>query len=181
MASQSSVQTPRSAIKGTVDGVEYTKRGRDELLKTDYKSTDSCTSGVTDMSSLFQGNMMFQRGDRWRPTPHGDISSWDTSSVTTMEAMFASATSFNQDISGWDTAMVTTMQSMFNGATAFNQDISRWNTAQVTTMEAMFYRATSFNQDIRCWDTAQVTNMRGHVQRRYGLQPGHQRLGHGVR
>ena len=43
--------------KGTVDGVEYTKRGRDELLNTDDKSTDSCTSGVTDMSSLFNGQV----------------------------------------------------------------------------------------------------------------------------
>ena len=49
------IKCPNAKVgdQGTVDGVEYTKRGRDELLKTDDKSTDSCTSGVTDMSSLF--------------------------------------------------------------------------------------------------------------------------------
>ena len=32
-----------------------------------------------------------------------DISAWDTSSATNMNAMFANITSFNGPISGWDT------------------------------------------------------------------------------
>ena len=44
---------------------------------------------------------------------NGNISSWNTSNVTTMEGMFSDASSFNQDIGFWDTSRVTTMQSMF--------------------------------------------------------------------
>ena len=174
------IKCPNAKVgdQGTVDGVTYTKRGRDELLKTDYKSTDSCTSGVSDMSSLFQ-DYMSQRQDRYRRFPHGDISSWDTSSVTTMKYMFTDAGSFKQDISGWDTSSVTDMAGMFNGAYFFNQDISGWDTAQVTNMRAMFDGAYSFNQDISGWDTAQVTDMYAMFFGAACLQPGHQQVEHG--
>ena len=154
------IKCPNAKVgdQGTVDGVKYTKRGRDELLKTDDKSTDSCTSGVTDMSSLFFRGLSY--GDNSSGDINQDISGWDTSSVTDMAGMFFRVTSFNQDISGWDTAQVTNMMAMFFGATSFNQDISRWNTGKVTNMESMFYSATSFNQDIRGWKTAAVTTMK---------------------
>ena len=67
----------------------------------------------------------------------------------------------------------------FSGACSFNQDISVDTAGE--TMGYMFNGATAFNQDISNWKTAAVTDMQGHVQGRYGLQPGHQRLGHGVR
>ena len=54
---------------------------------------------------------------------NGDISSWDVSNVTDMNAMFYSASAFNQDISSWDVSNVTTMEYMFVSASAFNQDI----------------------------------------------------------
>ncbi len=58
-------------------------------------------------------------------SPYGyPIGTWDTSSLTTMEAMFHTATWFNQDISGFDTSSVTNMDFMFFGASNFNQDIS---------------------------------------------------------
>ena len=108
--------------KGTVDGVEYTKRNNmyDRRLNDDEKAR-SCTTGVKDMSSVFNGNNQFNR----------DISSWDTSSVTTMKFMFNYASAFNQDISGWDTSSVLNMDYMFHGAKAFNQDISTWNVGKV--------------------------------------------------
>ena len=46
------------------------------------------TSGVTDMSSLFEGAEKF----------NDDIGSWNTSNVTDMSEMFYCARSFNQDI-----------------------------------------------------------------------------------
>lgn len=42
----------------------------------------------------------------------GDLSDWDTSSVTSMSHMFHEA-HFNGDISGWNVSSVTTMASMF--------------------------------------------------------------------
>ena len=117
------IKCPNAKVgdQGTVDGVKYTKRGRDELLSYDYKSTDSCTSGVTDMAGMFNGAYYFNQ----------DISGWDTAKVKTMEDMFNGATAFNQDISNWNTAAVTDMGYMFNGAKAFSGDLSGWNVLKV--------------------------------------------------
>ena len=41
---------------------------------------------------------------------------------------------FNKDISSWNTSNVTTMTSMFSDASAFNGDISSWDTSNVIDM-----------------------------------------------
>ena len=83
--------------------------GCDILTASSYQTygpiSDWCTSGITDMSYLFQGKSSFNE-------PIGD---WDTSSVTTMYQMFAGASSFNQAIGNWDTSSVTAMYYMFLG------------------------------------------------------------------
>jgi surface protein len=88
-----------------------------------------------------------------------DITAWDTSLVTNMNAMFNLASAFNQDIGGWNTSQVTDMGGMFSGAISFNQDIGGWNTAGVTAMHGMFSGAISFNQNIGGWNTAKVKYM----------------------
>ena len=132
---------------GIVNGIEYTKRTREQIAITNAATT--CTSGITDTSNLFQSTSF-----------NGNISSWDTSQVTNMEYMFDLAESFNQDISKWDTSKVTNMESMFQSATSFNQNIGSWDTSQVVNMGYMFTEATSFNQSIGNWNTSQVTSMR---------------------
>jgi surface protein len=111
---------------------------------------------VTSLNEYFKDNDDFN---------HPAISSWDTSNVTDMSAMFQNTveaiafTSFNQDISAWDTSSVTDMSGMFLNATTFNQDISAWDTSNVTDMSSMFSYAYLFNQDISAWDTSNVTDM----------------------
>jgi surface protein len=90
---------------------------------------------------------------------NGDVSGWDTGSVTDMSYMFALATAFNGDVSGWDTGSVTTMSLMFSGAEAFNGDVSDWDTGLVTTMSLMFSGATAFNQSLGAWDISEVIDM----------------------
>ena len=70
---------------------------------------------------------------------YGQISSWDTSSVTNMESLFESAKDFNDDIGNWDTSSVTNMKSMFCEAKSFNQNIGGWNVSNVTNMEMLFF------------------------------------------
>ena len=49
-------------------------------------------------------------------------------------------------VGGWDTSKVTTMQAMFNTARSFNQSLDEWNTSAVTDMSYMFYYAVAFDQ-----------------------------------
>jgi surface protein len=100
------------------------------------------------MSAMFQNATSFNK----------DISTWDTSKVTTMMAMFYGATTFNQPIGSWNTSSVTTMMWMLLGATSFNQPIGSWNTSSVTSMYSMLQNATVFDQDISAWDINQVTD-----------------------
>ena len=96
-------------------------------------------SNVTKFSGLFSGQF------------NGNISSWDTSSATTMSNMFQDARDFNADISVWDVSQVTSMDGMFDGAHSFNQDLSLWNITKVTDMDKMFRNAVSFDADITFW------------------------------
>lgn len=56
-----------------------------------------------------------------------------------------SSSSINDDISAWDTSAVTTMEAMFYGASSFNQPIGKWKVDHVMQMGRMFYNASAFN------------------------------------
>jgi surface protein len=134
---------------GLLNGVNYTKRTKAQI-QADYSlASTSCTSGITDMGSMF-----FQA-----TTFNEDIGSWDMSDVTNTAFMFLQAAAFNQDIGNWDVDSLITANMMFKGASAFNQDISNWDVGNVTTMREMFISASVFNQDIGSWDVSSVTNM----------------------
>ncbi|MDA9803616.1 BspA family leucine-rich repeat surface protein [Flavobacteriaceae bacterium] len=128
---------------GVVNGITYTKRIIDQITTTN--ATTTCTSGITEMYNIFE------------PSFNQDISSWDVSSVTYMNSMFA-GTDFNQDISNWDVSNVTDMSGMFQSA-SFNQFIGDWDVSNVTYMLNMFDSNVSFNQPIGDWDVSNVTNM----------------------
>ncbi len=93
------------------------------------------------------------------------LSSWDTSSVTTMSSMFSGASSLtNIDaLSGWDTSSVTSMKQMFFVASSLTNidGAAGWDTSSVTTMSSMFSYASSLtNIDaLSGWDTSSVTTM----------------------
>jgi len=94
--------------------------------------------------------LMFSNARAFNQDIGGRNGSWNTSSVRTMEKMFAGAVSFNQYIGGWNTQGVIDMSMMFYNATSFNQPLN-WNINNVRVMNRMFYRATSFNQ-LLYWD-----------------------------
>ena len=144
---------PEAAVgsEGVVNGVTYTKRSRDQI--DDANAPTTCTSGIEDM------NYLFSPFNSPNNDFNGDISHWDTSSVTSFEYMFWAAFEFDQDIGEWDTSSAEIMKGMFSAAYDFNQDISGWHTGSVTTMKGMFNAARKFNQDIGGWDTSSVTRM----------------------
>ena len=59
-------------------------------------------------------------------------------SVKDTSAMFFHAGLFNQNISSWNTSNVSSMDIMFFEATTFNQNISVWNVSSVSTADRMF-------------------------------------------
>ena len=65
--------------------------------------------------------------------------------------MFYGASSFNGDVSNFDTSSVTDMNGMFYYATSFNSDVSNFDISSVTSMWRMLYGATSFNKDLCSW------------------------------
>ena len=85
-------------------------------------------------------------------TKYGDISNWDTSSVTNMNHMFHYAESFNQPLNKWNVSKVTNMRYMFDYSESFNQPLNKWNVSNVTNMCSMFCGATSFNQPLNKWN-----------------------------
>jgi len=118
------------------------------------------TSFNGDLSSWNTSSVTNMLGMFWDATSfNGDLSSWNTSSVTNTLNMFYNAESFNGDVSAWNTSSVENMSRMFKGATSFNRDLSAWDTSSVTNMWGVFYNATSFNGNISAWDTSSVTSM----------------------
>jgi len=90
---------------------------------------------------------------------NGNVSGWNTGSVTNMSFMFLSCLVFNQDVSGWDTSSVTNMNGVFYGSPVFNQDLGSWDVTSVTNMSFMFSDCQSFNQDLIDWHPTSCTNM----------------------
>lgn len=87
-------------------------------------------------------------------TLNADLSSWDTSSVTTMKRMFFGAESFNNGDAGntgatplaWTTsALLVDVSEMFRGCVAFNQTVTFSDTTNITSLASMFQGATLFN------------------------------------
>ena len=169
--------TPHYGTTPELNGVEYEIVNKAMLIDMISKGQDIskvCTTFVSDMSSLFS-----QDNYTSLVTPdvyfnnlqdyfNKDISSWDTSNVSDMRAMFLDARKFNQDISKWDVSNVGSMAYMFSGALSFQGDISAWDVSSVQNMDSMFASHYYFgfdtyagfaSWDISGWEVGNVTNM----------------------
>jgi hypothetical protein len=159
--------------KGFINGIQYESVDNNLLIKRRDEGADMsrlCTSLVTDMSDLFEG----QSGSNPN-TFNQPIGNWDVSNVYDMTLMFNDS-QFNQPIGDWDVSNVKSMRRMFSGTlywpTSFNQPIGNWDVSKVIDMEGMF-NGSQFNQSIGNWDVSEVENMRYM----FGYSPFNQPIG----
>merc|ERR1712238_98128 len=108
-----------------------------------------------DVSSVTSMNQLFKKASVFS----GDISSWDVSYVTSMQGMFEEAHAFDSELSSWDVSLVKNMQGLFRLAHAFDSDISGWDVSSATKMNYMFFQAHKFNSGVSDWDVSLVTSM----------------------
>ena len=115
----------------------------------------------TSLAHCFSGCTLFNQ----------DIGNWNVSNITSMAAMFQSATEFNNGnsdtIKDWSAPLCTTFSGMFYSASSFNKPLTNLvNTSGVPncTMSNMFQNATEFNQDIGGWNVSNVTSMAAMFQ-----------------
>ncbi|EOL49345.1 BspA family leucine-rich repeat surface protein [Enterococcus caccae] len=115
------------------------------------------TSHVSGMSYMF--GAAFGSGNKLSTI---NVSNWDTSNVTDMSYMFASASNLTTiDVSSWDTSNVTNMFAMFRDASSLTTlDVSKWNTSKVSRMADMFRGAGSLIAlETGNWDISNITDM----------------------
>ena len=158
-----------AGTQGELDGILYTAVDRTQLIQLLNNKQDVSkvvTSLITDLSYEYEtspGLGLFK--GTGNPDFNQDISSWDVSNVTNMQALFNvlpnDNSQFNQDIGSWDVGKVSNMELMFYEQSVFNQDISNWNVSKVITMDHMFANAEAFNQDIGGWDVSKVQHLSG--------------------
>ena len=91
-----------------------------------------------------------------------DVSSWNTSNITTMYFLFGECSSLNSlDLTSWNTSNVKNMYGLFYkcyNLTSLN--LSTWDTSKVTDMGSLFescYKLESIN--LSNWNTMNVSNM----------------------
>ena len=136
---------------GVVNGITYEAVDRTLLLTRRTEGADFsklCTTLVTAMNNVFMNS-----------SANPDISSWDVSNATTMQAIFMNNPAFNQDISKWDVSSVENFTQMFQNTGAFNQDLSEWDVSSATNMSYMFMLSNAFDQDLSDWDLSGVRYM----------------------
>ena len=125
-------------------------------LKTAFYGATNLTSVAQPPSSVTSMMATFAYASSYNQS----IGHWNTSNVTNMAGMFDSASSFNQNIGSWDVRNVEEMWQMFKDS-PFNQDISSWQPRKVWDYYGMFNGASAFNQDISGWDTSAAEDMYG--------------------
>ena len=92
-----------------------------------------------------------------------DLSSFDTSAVTSMSDMFNGCSSLTSlDVSNFDTSAVTNMGSMFSGCSSLTSlDLSSFDTSAITSISEMFRGCNSLTSlDVSNFDTSAITDIR---------------------
>jgi surface protein len=110
-------------------------------------------------------------------TFNNDLTTWDTSGITSTASMFLNNASFtgtgvNVDLRNWNTSNITDMSNMFNTCQSLITSVSGWDTSKVTNMSGLFYDTRSWHgSGLETWNTSNVTNMSNMFQMIGGRGP----------
>jgi LPXTG-motif cell wall-anchored protein len=108
------------------------------------------TSGVTDMSYMFNGCSSLTSLD---------LSTFITSSVTNMDYMFCSTKALTElNLSGWNTESVETAEYMFCYCALPSLDLSGWDFSSLTDAKNMFYLSTISELNLSGVDMSSLTD-----------------------
>ena len=136
----------------------------DYEIKAWYNAADQAVYYYTEPNVVFlneNSEAMF----RWFTKMETiDLSSFNTSEVTTMNTMFYMMNSLKSiDVSGFNTSKVTDMNAMFDLTGVIEQlDVSNFDTSNVTDMKWMFFGLNKLKKlNLTNFDTSRVTNMYG--------------------
>lgn len=136
----------------------------DYEIKAWYNTTDQAVYYYTEPNVVFlneNSEAMF----RWFTKMETiDLSSFNTSEVTTMNTMFYMMNNLKSiDVSGFNTSKVTDMNAMFDLTGVIEQlDVSNFDTSNVTDMKWMFFGLNKLKKlNLTNFDTSRVTNMYG--------------------
>ena len=88
-----------------------------------------------------------------------DLSSFNTSNITSMYAMFSSCKAESLDLSSFDTSNVIDMIEMFRDCRAQSLDLSSFDTSNVIDMHAMFFTCAAKSINLSSFNTSKVTDM----------------------
>ena len=133
-------------------------------------------SSLQYAGTMFSFDYVFNNGDTGNDgnAPLAWNSGTGTSKMQDTSWMFYSDHAFNQDISNWDVSSVTNMEAMFYNASNFNNGFHTgsnspiplaWGskTSHVITMGYMFENS-AFDQDISSWDVSGVDTSGSSMQ-----------------
>ena len=119
--------------------------------------------GVTDMKSMFNNCRDFNQQIDTNVQNAGqpdEYTAWDVSTQNSFSRTFNGAENFNQDLGSWDVSSSTTFESMFaysgfrnGGVGGTGVGLDSWDVSNATDFSSMFIRQYSygFNQYIGSW------------------------------
>ena len=155
------------------NGVTYEK---EQYVYTYYASDDGWLLGLKDRNSTdpVTSKMCTTINDKPIVSMSGafasskatsiDLSSFDTSNVTSMSGMFNSATNIKElDFITFDTRNVLYFSSMFGSASSLEElDLSGFEAPKLQAFESMFYNVNKVKElDLSGFDTSKVSSFSG--------------------
>ena len=134
----------------------------DKPIVSMYEMFRDSKAESIDTSSFDTSNVTDMRAmfDGSAATEIKGLEKFDTSNVTSMWLMFFGSKATVIDVSSFDTSKATSMQSMFSSSAATEtKGLQNFNTSNVTSMGGMFWNSAATSLDVSSFDTSNVTDM----------------------